>query len=98
MSKLSELDAVLVELSAHSKGILEAVQGIREMLSGEESAQAPVKTYDISEVRSRLTFLTRNGHRDAVQALLLRHGADMLKNIDPAEYTAIMEEAEAIGS
>ena len=98
MSKLSELDAALTELSAHSKGILEAVQGIRGLLSGEESPRPPaVKEFTLSDVRSRLTELARIGHREAVQALLRRHGADMLKNIDPGEYAAIMEEAEAIG-
>lgn len=98
MSKLSEMDAVLVELSAHSKGILDAIQSIREMLSATDSVPSePAKTFTLNDVRSRLTVLTRNGHREAVQELLRRHGADMLKNINPSEYAAIMEEAEAIG-
>ena len=40
----------------------------------------------------------KNGKvKDEIKALLIRHGADRLTEIDPSEYDTMMEEAEGIG-
>ena len=46
MAMMSELDALLTELSEHSRGVMEAVKGIRELLSAsdaEDTAEAAPK-------------------------------------------------------
>ncbi len=98
MAKMSKLDALLTGLSEHSRGITEAVNAIRELLSGkkEEKADEP-KPLSIEEVRAVLLEKRKAGFRDEIKALLLRHGADRLTDIDPTEYRTMMAEAEEIG-
>lgn len=98
MSKMSELDAVLTELSTHSKALLDAVQSIRELLGADdaETTSTP-KVYTLEEVRAALLDKRKAGYKDEVKALLAAHGAQRLTDIDPGEYPAMMQEAEAIG-
>ena len=103
MAAMNELDAALTGLSEHSKGILEAVQAIREILGGQaadEAAEAvpEKKPFTLEEVRALLLEKRKAGYRDEIKALLIRHGAEKLTEIDPAEYDALMAEAEVIGT
>lgn len=99
MSKMSELDTLLTELSEHSKALLDAARCIRELMSAEPADEAPApKLFTIEEVRAVLLAKRKAGFKDEVKALLNAHGAPRLTDIDPAEYSAMMEEAEAIGT
>lgn len=53
--------------------------------------------YTKLDVRSCLSKLNKDGHTVEVQALLKKHGAAKLSEIDESEYEAIMEEAQSIG-
>ena len=102
MAKMSELDGLLTALAEHSTALLEAVKGIREILSGDEAekaaeAQPEKKPFTLEDVRAALLDKRKAGFKDEVKALLVRHGAERLTEIDPAEYDAMMEEAEGIG-
>ena len=100
MAKMSELDALLTGLSEHSRTLSEAVNAIRELLSGDEPEEKPAseeKRFTIEEVRALLLEKRKGGFRDEIKALLLRHGADRLTDIDPTEYRTMMAEAEEIG-
>lgn len=39
---------------------------------------------------------SRAGHTAEVKALLTKHGADKLSDIDPAEYPALLADAEVL--
>ena len=39
---------------------------------------------------------SRAGHTEEVKALLNKHGADKLSEIDPTEYAALLAEGEAL--
>ena len=97
MSKMSQLDSMLTELSEHSRALLDAVQSIRELLGAEEAPAAP-KAYTLEEVRAALLEKSKAGFKAEVKALLTAHGAQRLTDIDPGEYPALMQEAEAIGT
>ena len=102
MAKMSKLDAALTELSAHSQCVLEAVKTIRELLGTSEAENAPEQAairepITIEDVRAALLAKARAGFREDVKALLVRHGAETLPEIDPGEYHAMMEEATVIG-
>lgn len=56
------------------------------------------KPVDRSAVRAKLAELTRLGFSDEVKALLKKHGAERLSAVDDAEFSALMKEAEALGS
>ena len=103
MAAMNELDAALTGLSEHCKGILDAVQAVREILSGQaadEAAEAAPekKPFTLEEVRAALLEKRKAGYRDEVKALLVRHGAQKLTEINPSEYDALMAEAEVIGT
>lgn len=54
--------------------------------------------YTKEYVRKLLADIANNGHRDAVKSIIQKHGASSLSAIDPAEYEAIVKEAEVLGS
>ena len=41
---------------------------------------------------------SRAGHTAEVRALLKKHGADKLSEIDPAKYEALLQDTEVIGN
>ncbi|MCI9035593.1 MAG: rRNA biogenesis protein rrp5 [Lachnospiraceae bacterium] len=54
------------------------------------------KPLTLEEVRAVLAEKSRSGHTEEVRALLAKHGADKLSEIDPAEYPALLAEAEVL--
>lgn len=50
----------------------------------------------LEEVRAVLADKSCAGHTDAVRALLHKHGAEKLSEIDPAVYPALLQDAEAL--
>lgn len=112
MAAMKDLDTVLATLTEHSRGIMEAVQALREMLSGEVKAPSPEEQPEkhperetpekqppkIEDVRALLLEKRKAGFRDEIKALLLRHGAEKLTEVAPTEYEALMAEAEGIGT
>ena len=54
------------------------------------------KTLTLEEVRAVLAEKSRSGHTEEVRELLAKHGADKLSEIDPAEYPALLAEAEVL--
>lgn len=54
----------------------------------------PVLT--LGQVRAVLAEKSRAGHTAAVKALLLKHGADKLSDIDPVNYAALLADAEVL--
>ena len=112
MAAMKDLDTVLATLAEYSQGIMETVQALREMLSGEMKAhtleEQPEKQPEsetpekqppkIEDVRALLLEKRKAGFRDEIKALLLRHGAEKLTEVAPTEYEALMAEAEGIGT
>ena len=54
------------------------------------------KPLTLEQVRAALAEKSRAGHTSEVKALLIKHGADKLSDIDPAEYLALLAEAEVL--
>ena len=54
------------------------------------------KAPTLEEVRGVLSDKASDGHREAVQALLQKHGAKRLSDIDPSAFGALIAEARAI--
>ena len=54
------------------------------------------KAPTLEEVRGVLADKASDGHREAVQALLQKHGAKRLSDIAPVEFGALIAEARAI--
>ena len=58
--------------------------------------KAEPKPLTLEQVRAALAEKSRAGHTSEVKALLIKHGADKLSDIDPAEYPALFAEAEVL--
>ena len=54
------------------------------------------KPLSLEQVRAALAEKSRAGHTAEVKALRIKHGADKLSDIDPAEYPALLAEAEVL--
>lgn len=64
-----------------------------------ELAPSPVleeKPLTLEEVRAVLAEKSRAGHTAEVRAFLLKHGADKLSEVDPAEYPALLADVEVL--
>lgn len=56
------------------------------------------KPLTLEEVRSVCADKSRSGFTAEVKALLGKHGADKLSEINPAEYKALLAEVEVLGN
>lgn len=61
-----------------------------------EKAGQQSKPLTLEQVRAALAEKSRAGHTAEVKALLIKHSADKLSDIDPAEYPALLAEAEVL--
>ena len=73
---------------------------------GKKSAKEAVETspppapeeqpLTLEEVRMVLAEKSRAGHTAEVRALLIKHGAEKLSDIDPARYPSLLADAEVL--
>ncbi|MBS3946842.1 MAG: DNA ligase [Dethiobacter sp.] len=107
MGRMSELDMVLREFHAAAKALIGACDSLRNFYN--QAAESPVpdgaelpvpqpKPITLEAVRAVLAEKSRNGHTAEVRALLEKHGAAKLSEIDPAKYAALLAEAEVLGN
>ena len=64
--------------------------------AAKKEEKAEPKPLTLERVRAALAEKSRAGHTSEVKALLIKHGADKLSDIDPAEYAALLAEAEVL--
>lgn len=63
-----------------------------------DPAEEQAKEWSLEEVRMILADKSRVGHTEEVKALISKYGAERLSDIKPADYAALMAEAEVIGN
>lgn len=103
MSKMSDMAMTIEELRSAAAAINEAASWLAEQFSSNEPFRvakptpAP-KQITLEQVRAVLAEKSRDGYTAAVRALLEKHGASKLSEIDPAEYPHLLAEAEALGN
>lgn len=56
------------------------------------------KPLTLEKVRTVLAEKSRAGYTAEVKALITQHGADKLSDVAPAEYEALLAEAEVLGN
>ena len=62
----------------------------------EQTKQEAVKAVTLEEVRAALAEKSMAGLTDSIRGLLEKHGAPKLSQIDPANYAALLADAEAL--
>lgn len=107
MSKRSDLSLAATELKRCGNALIRIAEVLEGSIcvanTGNEVVEPPAavvseeKPLSLAAVRAVLAEKSCNGHTAAVRALLERHGATKLSDIDPAEYPVLLEEAEVLG-
>lgn len=99
MSKISDMAAAIEDLRATAATIIETANRLTEMCSGAkdaEPAKASESALTLEAVRAVLADKSRQGHTAEIRSLLQKHGASKLSEIDPANYKALLADAEVI--
>ena len=104
MSKIKLLLDVVDDL----RSLADSIQTVAEAMAGNEPAQsasqeAPAadpkptaKSVSLEQVRAVLAEKSQAGFTAEVRGLLVKHGAPKLSQIDPANFAALLADAEAL--
>lgn len=108
MSKMSEIAMTIEELRSAAAAITDAATYLAQLFSGEEAdkqqnskvaAKKESKTVlKLEDVRAVLSEKSRAGYTADVCELLQKYGASKLSQVDPANYEALLRDAEVIGN
>ena len=109
LDMVSDLRSLADSLQAVADAVAQNGQEQPDQTTEEKPAQKPEKKnvakqvekaepkpLTLEQVRAALAEKSRAGHTSEVKALLIKHGADKLSDIDPAEYPALLAEAEVL--
>ena len=105
MGKMSELDLCIGELRNAAQSLNSVADNLTALFGGKQSEASAQpepkpptpKALALEAVRAVLAEKSRNGHTAEVRALLEKHGAAKLSEIDPKKYAALLAEAEVLG-
>lgn len=103
MSKTSDLSQVAAELKNAAQSLISVADTLNNLFSGGGDTEvaeeiAPVeKPITLEAVRAVLADKSRSGFTAEVKALIEKHGAARLSEVDPANYKALLAEAEVLG-
>ncbi len=109
MSKMNELSMVVNELKSCGDALIGLSESLAGLFSGNDDTQLSVdpapdssvpqnRPITLEMVRSVLAEKSRAGYTANVRALLEKHGAAKLSEINPEEYAALLAEAEVLGN
>lgn len=103
MGKFSELDLAIKDLRSAAATINEVANTLAEMFSTASADEAPAATTSaepqltLEQVRAVLADKSRMGFTAEIRSLLQKYGAAKLSGIDPANYKALVADAEVLG-
>ena len=92
---------LLLDVVADMRSLADSLQAVADAMTQTEPADTPSpapeeKPLTLEEVRMVLAEKSRAGHTAEVRALLVKHGAEELSDIDPAKYPARLADAEGL--
>ena len=99
MSKMSDMATTIEELRNAAAAINDAANWLAEAFSSTdatEKAPAAEPALKLEDVRAVLAEKSRKGHTAEIRSLLLKYGADKLSQLDPANYGALLADAEVL--
>lgn len=102
MGRISELDLVIKDLRSAAATINEVADTLAEMFSttadeASDAATSAEPQLTLEQVRAVLADKSRMGFTAEIRALLQKYGAVKLSGIDPANYKALVADAEVLG-
>jgi len=98
---------VLLETAEHYEGLAACLRALcSEEKKDEDDGQLMLPLFDeeeempvitLEQVRGVLAGKSRDGFTAEVRAIITRHGANRLSEIEPEDYEAVLKEAEELG-
>ena len=102
MSKMAEIATIIDELRDTASSINRIADELTDLFSYSnrvpEKAPAPEKKLSLEEVRAILAEKSRDGFTAQIRDLLQKYGASKLSEIDPANFKALVADAEVLGN
>ena len=102
MSKMAEVAEIINALRDVASSINSIADDLTDMFSYSsktpEIAPATEKAMSLEEVRAILADKSRDGFTAQIRDLLQKYGASKLSEIDPANYKALIADAEVLGN
>ena len=101
MDKMSNLSTTIEELRNAATAINDAANWLAAQFSNDEPAPEPVPAEPVltlEAVRAVLANKSRAGHTTQIRSLLQKYGADKLSGVDPANYKALLADAEELNN
>ena len=110
MSKMADMKQTIEDLHSAATAINDAADWLYQQFSGADDSnkqqssetaatkEEPKPELKLEDVRSVLAGKSRAGHTAEIRTLLTKYSATKLSQIDPANYEALMKDAEAIGN
>lgn len=103
MSKMADMAQTIEDLRNAAVSINNAADWLYKQFSGSDESEAtepvkpePKKELKLEDVRPVLANLSRSGHTSEVRELLQKYDAAKLSAVDPANYEALLKDAEVI--
>ena len=99
MSKLADMAMAIQELHDAAAAIDDVANWLtRQFSSPAPKEPEPKPAPTLEQVRAVLAEKSRAGHTTAIRELLRKYGAEKLSAVDPANFEALMKDAEVIGN
>lgn len=106
MSKMAEMDQTIKELKDAAAAINAAADWLSQLFDGDDkqqnhktaATQQEKPKLSLADVRAVLADKSRTGYTEQVRDLLKKYGADRLSKVAPANYEALMKDAEVLGN
>ena len=89
---------LLLDVIENIRSLSESLSILADAIADNNAKPEDEKPLTLENVRAVLADKSRDGYSSEVKELLKKHGADKLSEINPSEYTAVKNEAEAIGN
>lgn len=93
----------LLDVAERMRSLADSIQKLAETITADDPSEAaaaepkPVaKAVTLEQVRAVLAEKSQNGFTAEVRVLLEKHGAAKLSQIDPANYAALLADAEGL--
>lgn len=105
MDKMSDMAMIIDTLRNAAAAITEAANCLAQLGSGDNTEESPKEkspvqkpALTLEQVRAVLSEKSRAGYTVNVRELLQKYGASKLSQVDPANYEALLRDAEVIGN
>ena len=101
MSNMSDLAMTIEELRSAAAAINEATSWLAEQFSSNNPSPKTAPTEPVlalEAVRAVLANKSRSGFTAQIRSLLQKYGTDKLSGVDPANYKALLADAEELNN